>query len=96
MNESLRDDEKIFGKYENIDDKHFDLLSHVTIIVKQTINASRMEYSIPSFERVITKIREVEAIERRIALKNSKYELHVKKWERLSSIISTTSECDIP
>ena len=55
-----------------------------------------MEYSIPSFERVITKIREVEAIERRIALKNSKYELHVKKWERLSSIISTTSECDIP
>ena len=34
MNESLRDDEKIFGKYENIDDKPFDLLSHVTIIVK--------------------------------------------------------------
>ena len=56
MNESFRDDEKLFGKYENINDKNYDLLSHLTIIVKQSIHASRIAYSLPSFDKVNSKI----------------------------------------
>ena len=96
MNDSFRDDEKLFGKYKNIDDKNYDLLSHVTIIVKQSIHASRIAYSLPSFDKVKSKIREVERIERHIALRNSKLELHLKKWEGLSSFVTTTLESDIP
>ena len=96
MNERFRDDEKLFGKYENINDKNYDLLSHLTIIVKQSIHASRIAYSLPSFDKVKSKIREVERIERQIALKNSKLELHLKKWEGLSTLVTTTSESDIP
>ena len=56
MNEFFRDDEKLFGKYENIDDKTYDLISHVTIIVKQSIHTSRIECSLPSIHRVKSKI----------------------------------------
>ena len=85
MNESFRDDEKLFGKYEHIDDNAYDLDSHITIITKQSIHDSRIRHSLPSFNEVKNKIIEIENIERQIALRNFKLASHQSKWAKLSS-----------
>ena len=96
IKERLSHDEKLFGKYRNIDDKSHDLISHITIIVKQSIHNSRIECSLPSFERVKAKIVDVESLERHIALKNVKLDQHNKKWGKLSELLTKSSTCDIP
>ena len=88
LNESFSDDEKLFGKYRNIDDKTHDLISHITIIVKQSIHTSRLECSSPSFQSVKAKIRSIESLERHIAVKNSKLEQHNNKWKNVSTLLT--------
>ena len=89
MNVNFKDDEKIFGKYEQIDDKAYDLDSHVTIITKQSIHDSRMKHSLPSFNEVKNKIIGIENIERQIALRNFKLVQHYSKWAKLSSLLES-------
>ena len=86
LNEQLNDEEKLFGLFEKIDDNSSDLISHITIIVKQVIHVSRMASSRPSLRQVIRKISEVERIEYQIAIRNSKLARHLTKWMKWSSI----------
>ena len=80
------DEEKLFGLHEKIDDKSYDLLSHITIIVKQCIHMSRMATSKPDFDQVKAKILDVEHTERQIALRNSRLERHLNKWRKLDDL----------
>ena len=86
LNENFKDEEKLFGLYEKIDDSSSDLTSHITIIVKQVIHVSRHTSSKPSLKQVIRKIAEIERIEYRIAKKNSKLDRHFRKWAKWNSI----------
>ena len=60
FNETLSDEQKLFGLFEKIDDNAFDLLSHITILTKQCIHVSRMVSSKPTYRQVMRKISEVE------------------------------------
>ena len=82
-NVSFSDNDKLFGFYQNVDDKSYDVLSHITIIVKQCIHRSRLAPKIPTFQEVKAKIIETEQTERDIALRNAKLEKHLNKWARL-------------
>ena len=82
FNENFNDEEKLFGLYEKIDDSHSDLMSHITIIIKQVIHVSRMTSSKPTLNQFIRKISEVERIEYQIAIRNSKLDRHLKKWKK--------------
>ena len=86
FNETFRDEEKLFGLFEKIDDSSSDMISHITIILKQVIHMSRMTSTKPSFRQVLRKISEVERIEYQIAIRNSKLERHLKKWNKWHSI----------
>ena len=85
---SFGDNDKLFGFYEKIDDKSYDVLSHITIIVKQCIHRSRLAPKIPTFQEVKAKIIETEQTERDIALRNAKLKKH-NKWARLSLSLVT-------
>ena len=82
FNENFNDEEKLFGLYEKIDDSYSDLMSHITIIIKQVIHMSRMTSSKPTLKQLIRKISEVERIEYQIAIRNSKLDRHLKKWKK--------------
>ena len=86
LNENFKDEEKLFGLYEKIDDSSSDLTSHITIIFKQVIHVSRHTSSKPSLKQVIRKIAEIERIEYHIAKKNSKLDRHFRKWTKWNSI----------
>ena len=86
LNEKLTDEQKLFGLYEKIDDTAYDLLSHITIITKQCVHASRMISSKPSYRQVLNKISEVENIEYQIAVRNAKLNLHLRKWEKMGEM----------
>ena len=78
-NENYRDNEKLFWKYETVDDHTCVLLSHVTIIVKQSIHTSKINHSLPSYTETISKTTELENLEKQIALRKSKLHLHLRK-----------------
>ena len=86
-NVSLSDNEKLFGLYENIDDKSYDALSHITIMVKQCIHKSRLAQKIPVFREVKAMIRSIEETERDIAIRTAKLEKHLNKWQNVNSIL---------
>ena len=85
-NVSFSDNNKLFGFYDKLDDKSYDVLSHITIIVKQCIHASRLAPKKPDFQEVIARIKDTEQTERDIALRNAKLEKHLNKWTRLNFI----------
>ena len=89
LNVLLGDNEKLFGLYENMDDKSYDALSHITIIVKQCIHRSRLIPKRPEFREVKAMIRDIEHTERDIAMRAAKFEKHLSKWQRANSILET-------
>ena len=86
INFKLTDSDKLFGVYQKVDDSTFDIISHLTIIIKQCINNCRTTKSKPSLAQINSKIREIENIEYRIALKNRKLEKHQTKWLQIKEL----------
>ena len=84
LNVSFSENEKLFGFYEKIDEKSFDALSHITIIVKQCIHRSRLVPKKPEFREVIAMIKDIELTERDIATRNAKLEKHQIKWLKVN------------
>ena len=72
--------EKILGFYEHLDNRVFDIYSHITIIVKYYIHICRLKRSKLCYKVLVKQIASVETIEHRIAYKRGKLKQHSEKW----------------
>ena len=65
---------------------HWLLLNHITIAGKQIIYQNRLKNYVPLLSHLIAKLRYTESIERAIAKKNNRLNIHEGKWKPLLNI----------
>ena len=74
---SLKDDDIIFGLTQKM--PYWLLLNHRIIAGKQIIDQNRLKNSAPSLTHLKAKLKYIESIERAIAKKNNRLEIHERK-----------------
>ena len=81
----LSDYEILFGlALKNL---NWTLLNHIIIIGKQVIYYDRLSNSFPSLPQLIIKVKYIESIERSIALKNNRLQIHNEKWKPIINFL---------
>ena len=83
INYQFSDVEKIFGCFSKTNDRSFDIISHLTIIVKYYIHLCRLKKNTPHYQVLMKKITATESIEMKIAEKSNKINQHLKKWSNM-------------
>ena len=83
INYQFSDVEKIFGCFSKTNDRSFDIISHLTIIVKYYIHLCRLKKNTPHYQVLMKKITATESIEMKIAVKSNKINQHLKKWSNV-------------
>ena len=78
--------QKIFGCFENTNDRAFDILSHLTIITKYYIHKCRLQKFKPSYIALKNEITSIESIELKIATKSNKIKRHLEKWDKVITL----------
>ena len=79
--DSLNDSDIIFGLKQKR--PHWLLLNHVIIAGKLVIYHSRLKNILPSLRYLMIKLDHIESIERSIAIKNNRLNIHERKWKPL-------------
>ena len=82
--DSLNDYDIIFGLIQKR--PHWLLLNHIIIAGKQIIYQNHLKNSVPLLSHLIAKLRYIESIERAIAKKNNRPNIHERKWKPLLNI----------
>ena len=82
--DSLNDCDIIFGLIQKR--PHWLLLNHIIIAGKQIIYQNRLKNYVPLLSHLIAKLRYTESIERAIAKKNNRLNIHEGKWKPLLNI----------
>ena len=77
---SLNDQEKLLGCFSSMTNKKFDVISHVTILVKYYIHICRINKNTPCPKVLKRRIIYSQFIKSEIAKKKNKEELHDRKW----------------
>ena len=80
--------QKMFGCFENTNDRSFDILSHLTIITKYFIHKCRLQKSKPSYIALKNEITSIESLELKIATKSNKIKRHLEKWDKVITLFS--------
>ena len=62
---------------------HWLLLNHVIIAGKLVIYHSRLKNILPSLRYLMIKLDRIESIERSIAIKNNRLNIHERMWKPL-------------
>ena len=68
--------EKILGVHEKINSPQYDVVNHLTIIVKHFIHMCKHKNTRPSVPRLKEKIVDIERIERNISIRKNKLYIH--------------------
>ena len=79
--DSLNDSDIIFGVTQKR--SHWLLLNHIIIAGKLVIYHSRLKNILPSLRYLKLKLDYIESIERSIAIKNNRLNMHKGKWKPL-------------
>ena len=72
--------EKLLGCYGKTHLRNFDILSHLTILLKFYIHTCKHKKCKPHFSVFVKKIISTESTELKIATKNGKTKQHLDKW----------------
>ena len=80
LNYSFSRLEKLLGCYDKTHLRSFDILSHLTILLKYFIHTSRFKKIVPHFSIFTKKIINTESTELKIATRNGKIKQHLEKW----------------
>jgi len=80
LNYSFTRPEKLLGCYEKTHLRNFDIISHLTILIKYYIHTCKVRKCIPYFSVFTKKIITTESTELSIATKNGKTKQHLDKW----------------
>ena len=73
--------ERIFGCYENIGQRSYDVKSHASILLKHYIHICRLSDNIPNLSILMKRIKYNETLEREIAKNSRKSRNHFRKWQ---------------
>ena len=76
---SLNDDDIIFGLTQKM--PHSLLLNLIIIAGKQIIYQNRLKNSLPLLSHLKARLKYIESIERAIAKKKNRLEIHERKWK---------------
>ena len=79
--------EKIFGCYDHINNKHFDVISHCSILLRYYVHICRLNNQPPNTALLIKRILYTSDLELRIATKKNKTDRHHKKWSPLTETL---------
>ena len=82
IDQKLNDTEKMLGCYLSMTNKKYDVVSHITILVKYYIHICRLQGNIPCPKVLKRRILYSQFLESEIAKKKNKEEEHDKKWNR--------------
>ena len=82
--------EKLFGCFQHINDKQFDILSHTVILLKYYIHICRIKKIKPQPHVMMKRIEYAHTIEESIAQKRGKVDRHHQKWSNLIEKIRST------
>ena len=85
----LKEADLIFGKFDIQDD--FILINHILLLGKYYIYSQKCQNAKPSFKGFIAKMKRIYSIELHIARKGDKLSFHLKKWNKLISVVANGS-----
>ena len=77
---NFNETEKLFGCFSTMKNKQFDVLSHITILLKYYVHICRLKDQIPSPKVLRRRILYSQFLESEIAKKRNKMENHDIKW----------------
>ena len=75
--------EKLFGCFKNLNELHFKVISHCTILLKYYVHICRIKNTTPLTQIFRKRILYSQFLESEIAKKRDKTELHDNKWMRI-------------
>ena len=82
----LKEADLIFGKFDIQDD--FILINHILLLGKYYIYSRKCQNAKPSLKGFIAKMKRIYSIELHIARKGDKLSFHLKKWNKLISVVA--------
>ena len=85
----LKEADLIFGKFDIQDD--FILINHILLLGKYYIYSQKCQNAKPSLKGFIAKMKRIYSIELHIARKGDKLSFHLKKWNKLISVVANGS-----
>ena len=80
MGYKFKESEKLFGCFSTMKNKQFDVLSHITILLKYYVHICRINNKIPSQKVLRRRILYSQFLESEIAKKRNKMDNHDTKW----------------
>ena len=86
---ALTDQQKILGIPEIVNSSQFDVVNHIAIVVKHFIHICKHKNQEPSVPRLKERIIDIERLERMIAIRKNKFDLHNKKWSNILNELRT-------
>ena len=89
FDQRLSDTEKMLGCFSSMANKKYDVVSHITILVKYYIHIFRIKGNIPCSKILKRRILYSQFLESEIAKKKNKEEEHDKKWNLFLENFST-------
>ena len=81
--------EKLFGCFQHINDKHFDIISHLGILLKYYIHICRIKDKKPHPIVMMKRFEYAYNLEEEIAKKKGKVDRHHQKWSMVIDKIQT-------
>ena len=83
----INDLTKLIGFYKEIENKDYNIINHILIVLKHFLHICRLKETQPSVAGFKARILDTEYLERQIATRKHKLECHTYKWEHLLNII---------
>ena len=90
LGNKLNDTEKMLGCFSSMMNKKYDVVSHITILVKYYIHICRIKGNIPCSKVLKRRILYSQFLESEIAKKKNKQEEHDRKWNTFLENFSST------
>ena len=81
--------EKIFGCFNDINDKHFDVISHCSLLLRYYIHICRLNKQPPNTNLLIKRIIYTSDLELLIATKKKKTDRHHQIWSPFFDLIES-------
>ena len=72
--------EKIFGCYDNLNNNHFDIISHCSLLLKYYVHICRLNKNTPNTKVLVKRIQYASDLELSIATRKNKTDRHHQKW----------------
>ena len=78
---ALNTADKILGMFQRIDQPEYDIINHLIISIKYYIHICRHRNNLPNRTDLMEKIKDTAQIEKRIAVRKGKLEIHEKNGD---------------